>query len=230
MNPETSSPPHQRQGVFRYSVAQFLAALVALIVASGFVERTALGTSVEAGLLTLVLVLGVLAVGGSRRSFLVAGALAVPAVAGRWFNTAAPGVVPAWIGPLFGMLGVAFVSSRLFRFIFVARRVDSEVMCAAVANYLLLGLMWTLAYTLVSDVVPNAFVVSAGPAVGERIEGFNALYFSFITLSTVGYGDISPAAPVARMLAMTEAVTGTFYLALLISRLVAMYSAEPKAA
>jgi hypothetical protein len=227
MNSDGISPARRHQGLFRHSVAHFLAALITLIVTSGFVERTAVGKALDAGLLTLVLVLGVLAVGGRRKSFLVAGALAVPAVVGRWFNDQAPGVVPAWIGPLFGMLGVAFVSSRLFRFIFVARRVDSEVMCAGVANYLVLGLLWTLAYTVVGDVVPGAFVVSAGPAVGERIEGFNALYFSFITLSTVGYGDIVPAAPVARMLAMTEAVTGTFYLALLISRLVAMYSSEP---
>ena len=101
-------------------------------------------------------------------------------------------------------------------------------MCAAVANYLLLGLLWTMAYTVVSDVTPGAFVVSAGPAVGEQITGFNAMYFSFVTLSTVGYGDIAPVSPAARILAMAEAVVGAFYMALLISRLVAVYSAEPR--
>jgi hypothetical protein len=223
-----AEPSHRHEGLFRHSVAQFLAALVALIVASGFVEHTTVGKAIDAGLLTLVLVLGVLAVGGSRRSLLVAAAFAVPAVAARWADNAAPGAVPAWISPACGVLGIAFVSSRLFRFIFVARRVDSEVMCAAVANYLLLGLIWGLAYALVSDVSPDAFVVSPGPGAGERIVGFNALYFSFVTLSTVGYGDIAPTSPVARMLAMTEAVVGAFYMALLISRLVAMYSAEPR--
>ena len=54
--------------------------------------------------------------------------------------------------------------------------------------------------------------------------GFTGLYFSFITLSTVGYGDIIPASGLARMLAMVEAVFGMFYVALLVARLVSLYS------
>ena len=58
------------------------------------------------------------------------------------------------------------------------------------------------------------------------LQGFDALYFSFITLSTVGYGDITPLSHGARTLAMTEAMTGTIYIAVLISRLVALYSSQ----
>ena len=94
MNAAEPSPPRRHEGLFRHSVAQFLAALVVLIVASGFVENTGVGKAVDAGLLTLVLVLGVLAVGGSRRSLLVAAAFAVPCVAARWLDNLAPGVVP----------------------------------------------------------------------------------------------------------------------------------------
>ena len=56
------------------------------------------------------------------------------------------------------------------------------------------------------------------------MDGFNAFYFSFGTLTTVGFGDITPVSKVARTLAVMEAVTGTFYLAILISRLVGIYS------
>jgi hypothetical protein len=59
---------------------------------------------------------------------------------------------------------------------------------------------------------------------------FSALYFSIITLTTTGYGDITPVASVARMLAMMEAITGTFYVAVLISRLVALYSVSTSTA
>jgi voltage-gated potassium channel Kch len=54
---------------------------------------------------------------------------------------------------------------------------------------------------------------------------FNAFYFSFITLTTVGYGDITPVSPIARMLAVMEAMTGTLFLGVLIARLVSLYSA-----
>ena len=57
------------------------------------------------------------------------------------------------------------------------------------------------------------------------MNGFNGFYFSFITLSTVGYGDITPVSKVARMLAAMEAMTGLFYVAILIARLVSLYSA-----
>jgi Ion channel len=56
------------------------------------------------------------------------------------------------------------------------------------------------------------------------MEGFNALYFSFITLSTVGFGDIVPVSSMARMLAITEAVFGMFYVTLMIARLVSLYA------
>jgi hypothetical protein len=62
------------------------------------------------------------------------------------------------------------------------------------------------------------------------MKGFTAVYFSFITLSTVGYGDIAPVSGVLRMLTMIEAITGTFYMAVLIARLVAVYSTSTFAA
>jgi hypothetical protein len=58
----------------------------------------------------------------------------------------------------------------------------------------------------------------------QSIRGFNAFYFSFVTLSTVGYGDITPVSKVARMLAAMEAMTGLLYVAVLIARLVSLYS------
>ncbi len=82
-----------------------------------------------------------------------------------------------------------------------------------------------MAYWLVDVLIPGAFVFNTSAATKETMEGFNAFYFSFITLSTVGYGDITPISKVARMLAATEAMTGLLYVAVLIARLVALYSA-----
>lgn len=59
--------------------------------------------------------------------------------------------------------------------------------------------------------------------------GSTSFYFSFITLSTVGYGDITPASNVARMLAAAEAITGTLFVAVFIARLVALYSTATRA-
>jgi hypothetical protein len=102
--------------------------------------------------------------------------------------------------------------------------VDADVLCAGISVYLILGLLWGLAYTSVAQVIPNAFAFSTAPGTPATMSGFTALYFSFITLTTVGYGDISPVADVARMLAMVEAMTGTLFVGVLITRLVCLYS------
>jgi hypothetical protein len=69
-----------------------------------------------------------------------------------------------------------------------------------------------------------SFVFTVGLVSSRSMNNFNALYFSFTTLSTVGYGDIVPVSGIARMLAMVEAVFGMFYVTLLIARLVSLYS------
>ena len=88
----------------------------------------------------------------------------------------------------------------------------------AVAAYLLLGVLWAHAYALLASLRPDAF--SGARIAGEGPRGF--LYFSFVTLTTVGYGDILPLHPVARSLAMLEAVIGSLYLAILVARLVSL--------
>jgi hypothetical protein len=124
-----------------------------------------------------------------------------------------------------GLALIAFVVANLLRFVLRAPSVNTEVLSASISAYLMLGLLWTVAYWLVAQVTPNAFAFNTGTK--ETMAGFNAFYFSFITLSTVGYGDITPVSKVARMLAAMEAMTGLLYVAVLIARLVALYS-SPK--
>ena len=113
---------------------------------------------------------------------------------------------------------------NLLRFVLRASSVDAEVLCASISAYLMLGLIWTMAYWLVEELSPGAFAFNTTTGAKETMEGFNAFYFSFITLSTVGYGDITPVSKVARMLAAMEAMIGLLYVAVLIARLVGLYS------
>jgi hypothetical protein len=117
---------------------------------------------------------------------------------------------------------LAFVVGRLLVFILCAPKVNSEVLCAGVSVYLLIGLVWSLGYRMLA---PDAFAFSVPPSSTHEMTRFNAFYFSFITLTTVGYGDITPVSPIARMLAVMEAMTGTLFLGVLIARLVSLYSA-----
>ena len=210
-------------GNFRFSMAQFLAALVLLFIVTPFMELFKNGDAIDGALITLVLISGVLAVGGQRWKLVVAVVLVLPALAGKWVSLLRPDLLSPEVHLATGLIFVGFVLSQLLQFIFRAPRVNSEVLCAGIAGYLLLGLLWMFAYVLVARIVDNSFT---GALARQPLQGFDAYYFSFITLSTVGYGDITPLSHGARALAMSEAMTGTLYIAVLISRLVALYSSQ----
>jgi len=122
---------------------------------------------------------------------------------------------------------VVFVVVNLLRFILRVPSVTMEVLCASISAYLLFGLMWMMAYWLVDQLTPGGAFSFNTNARTRSMDGFNAFYFSFITLSTVGYRDITPVSRIARWLAALEAMTGLLYVAILIARLVSLYS-SPK--
>jgi len=222
--PRPAAP--RRIGLRRFSTAEFLVALVLLFVGIPFVEHIDRGEAIEVVLITMVLVSGVLAVGRQPRTLILAVVLVLPAITGKWAHHFWPGLVPAEVSHVAGLVFLVFLIWQFLHFILRAPRVDSEVLCAGISVYLLLGLSWTFAYLLVAAAVPNAFAFTGEPAASHSLQSASAFYFSFITLSTVGYGDIVPVSPVARMLAAMEAITGTLFVAVLLARLVALYSTQ----
>jgi len=215
-----------RLAMARFSAVEFLIALALLLVSAPLVEKFSAGDSIEAVLITVMLVSGVMVVGRRRWALIVAMVLMLPAVAGKWLHHFRPDLVPPEAFLFAELLFIIFVVLRFLWFILRAPRVNTEVLCAGVSVYLLLGLMWTVAYLMVARMSPTAFAFSTGPAASQTMTGFNAYYFSFVTLSTVGYGDITPVSSGARALAVIESTTGTLYVAVLVARLVALYSSE----
>lgn len=203
----------------RFSSIELLVALIALFIALPFIETIREGALIESILLSLVLISAIFAVAASRWVLVVAILLAIPPLMGRWVHQFRPDAMPPELFLIGGILFVLFVIVQLLRFVLNAGSVNTEILCASISAYLLLGLLWTLAYWLIAELVPNAFAFSGADT---SLKGFNGLYFSFITMSTVGYGDITPVAKVARVLAAMEAVTGLLYVAVLIARLVSL--------
>ncbi len=112
--------------------------------------------------------------------------------------------------------------------VFQARAVSWRQIEGAVAVYLLFALAWAQLYESVEAVSPGAFVLPQGHA-SESGWFSPLLYFSFITLTTLGYGDILPAHPIARSLAMIEALVGQLYPAILLARLVSLHAGAEQA-
>ena len=108
-----------------------------------------------------------------------------------------------------------------------ASTITPEHLYAALSAYLLAGVFLGMVYANVAQVWPGAIVVSGGDA-SHPFTLANGIYFSFITLATVGYGDFVPGNDVVRGLAIVEAIAGQFYLAVMIARLMSLYMREAR--
>jgi len=106
--------------------------------------------------------------------------------------------------------------------VFSKGRMTADRVAGAIAVYLLLGLLWALAYGIISASNPEAFKGLASFTLEESGAQQDFIYFSFVTLTTLGYGDMSPVSPFAKTLAWFEAVFGQLYLAVTIARLVSL--------
>ncbi len=96
--------------------------------------------------------------------------------------------------------------------------VDMNRIVGAICIYLLMGLIWTLMYLFIAQAIPGAF---NGVEQMVWYDNFaDVAYYSYVTLTTLGYGDISPVAPIARFLVYMEAVVGVFYMAILVASLI----------
>lgn len=150
---------------------------------------------------------------------LLAGFVGSVALAVRWMAFFTPTYVLqlwalGWSLAAVVVIALVLLSQVLFR----EGPVTSSRIQGAIAVYLLFGVGWAHAYHIAELVHPGSFNSPGGTL--SSVTDF--AYFSFVTLSTVGYGDITPVRPIARTLAMGEALAGQLYLAVLIARLVAM--------
>ena len=111
-----------------------------------------------------------------------------------------------------------FAAAAALRFAMRGKKVDAEHLFAALSAYLLAGLYFGLLYWVLEQVHPGTMTAS-------NFSRTAATYYSFVTLATIGYGDIVPRTDVARGLAIVEGVGGQLFLAVLVARLLSLYSA-----
>ncbi len=111
------------------------------------------------------------------------------------------------------------------RHVFSWRDTDLNCLTGAVCVYLLLGLIWALVYALLALLWPTGSFQGLSPQ-GNTFQFDSFLYFSFVTLTTAGYGDITPLNPIIRTIAYLEMIAGQFYMAILVSGLVAHFMGQ----
>jgi len=210
----------QPESIFRSSGLYLLVSLVLMILISPFFEGSLVGSFVNTALYTVVMLSTVYAVSHRRQVRLIALAWAALAIGLLWSKTTSP-TDPLHIAGLLLFVGLNTVAIvLLFRRIFQSESVTFDTLCHSIALYLLFGVTWALTYFIVNLAITESFAALT-PSSDSGWAEF--LYFSFATLTTLGYGDITPDLPFVKIWAVMEAVVGVLYIAILVARLVSLY-------
>jgi len=218
-------------GVNRYRY--LLASLVVLIVLEPWLHGP-VGRVLLVAVFSAILLSAVWGLHTSRRGFVVGLALSLAALAGNWAGVFVESLPLLFVSRAVTVAFLGLVIWTLLGNIARQTRIQPETIYQAACVYLILGVIFALLYASVSQIDPGAF--SPIPAAGTAPDGADGgtkgaglakwVYFSFITLTTVGYGDITPITPAVRSLVIVEALIGQFFVAVLVARLVGLLQTQ----
>jgi hypothetical protein len=181
-------------------------------------------------LLFMLVALAALSSASRRPSTLLIGLiLAVPAILAAWLEPTDP--MWAILGGIAQILFLGWITAGLLDHVIRARRVTSDILFGLASVYLLLASIWAVGYGIADTIEPGAIAFPSEDTEasadlhtisGERTRS----YFSFVTLTTLGYGDMRPVSDMARIMAMLEAALGQLFLVMVVARIVGIHTAQ----
>lgn len=172
------------------------------------------------------IIIGIWSLQGSRHWFLLGIILAALGVSGNILALANAGTFFIYLSLCSYIVFLLLTIGLAIQQAINLRTVDANNIIGAICIYLLLGVMWSFFYVLVNMLIPGSFNVSISGSPFEQVQDF--MYYSFVTLTTLGYGDIAPIRETARALSVIEAILGQFYIAILVAGLVAAFITRKK--
>ena len=174
-------------------------------------------------LLIAELLFAVFSVSEGTRSLKIAAVLVTPAVLGELSFFFLESRESHWFSAISVVVFLSYVIFVVYKSsVFGKGKITADRTAGAIAVYLLLGLLWALLYGLISATDPESFKGLAPFTLEESGAQQDFIYFSFVTLTTLGYGDMSPVSSLAKTLAWFEAVVGQLFLAVTIARLISL--------
>jgi hypothetical protein len=194
--------------------------IVALIVLGPFVEGF-IGLRFFMELFfSIIFIATIYAASQKKYHIIIAAILIIPTLLAVWTEDIPTNNTLLTIGYICGVIVFAFAVISILIYIFSHQVVTRQTISAAIVVYLLLALMWTFIYRLMENLYPASFAIAHSKL--QDAENIY-LYFSLVTITTLGYGDITPTGSQVLSMAVLEAITGQIYLVVVVAWLVGMY-------
>jgi voltage-gated potassium channel Kch len=178
-------------------------------------------------LVSFVLITGVFSITGRSKYAIVALVLIIPALILAWTSFIIDSKDVLIVSKLLSLIVLALVTFSIFLEVVKSKSpIPKHVIWGAIAVYLLIGLCFALLFNLINIITPGSLIYGLDPGASLGFPDF--VYFSYVTLTTLGYGDIVPTTAQARSFAILEAITGALYLAILIAKIVSLSISSPE--
>jgi Ion channel len=202
-----------------------LIALLALLLLYPFFAGSVMAHALWDICTSAILLLGIYAISHVRRCLVLAVVLAIAVLGTRWSGYVVDNARLLLVNYGLGMMFFAFTACLLLADVLRKGAVTADKIYGALCVYLLIGLTWGFMFLTLEGFQPGSFQFGQAGLSGIERDPATLVYFSFVTLSTVGYGHITPLSPPARSFAFMEAIIGQIYLAVLVARLVGLHIA-----
>lgn len=210
----------------RYYIG-LLAGLLAVFLVSPFFGHGSSGRLLLAAALIFTLLFCILVISHNRKLIVIAGLLSLPLmISSIGALVGLELIISSLFSACCGIALILMIVSVMLRDMFVSTRVDGALIIGSICLYLLLGLMWGFIYIAIDQLYPDSFNYDFLHIIEVYDPMPELMYFSMVTLTTLGYGDITPLSSPARAMATMQAVTGQIYLTVLVARLVGMHIAQ----
>jgi voltage-gated potassium channel len=219
-----------RNVFFRHRFAiLFMLLLCVMLIPPYFEEAVWIGKFWR-GLFTCVLLWALYTVAGSRKVLILALLILVPTISSTWLADAEHETNLAYLDNITNIVYFALICAFMGQYVLTTRKVTLEVIFAAMCLYMMVAVLWAAIYTNLELYYDQAFTFRGQFAeeagiTKDAIYG-HMIYYSFVTISTLGYGDTLPIHRVAQNWSGVEAMLGQFYIAIIIARLVSVYTVE----
>ncbi len=203
----------------RYAILSFW--IIVIIAIFPYFVNGNMGLFVFSLLVSFVLITAVFSITGRSKYALLALILIIPSLIMAWANLLLESDLLLIASKALSLIVLALVTFSIFLEVVRSKTpIPRHIIWGAIAVYLLIGMSFAILFHLTNLITPGSFTYGLNPA--EVLTFSDFVYFSYVTLATLGYGDIVPTTSQARSFAILEAITGSLYLAILIAKIVSL--------
>ncbi len=203
-----------------------LVSLVALIVITPFGVDSKIGEMLLIVMSAIIYVSGIYVISSNRRILFLIIGIAGITVFLRIASLPGESKFLYNLSIVTSTLLYVFITKHILRYILTRGPITADKLHGAMAVFITLGFLWTGIYVLVENLQPGSFIFASEAKLGDPWRYYDLLFFSFTTLTTTGYGDITPTSPFTHMLSVLEQLVGVFLVAVLIARLAGLYQSR----